>query len=183
MALTHSNPMEIGDPAPPFSLPGTDGRDYSLDSFSESKALLVVFTCNHCPYAQAYEERLVKIQQDYRDRGLFAVAISSNDAARYPEDSFELMKKRAVEQGYNFPYLYDESQEVAKAYDAACTPDIYLFDGAQKLVYHGRIDDSWKDPRKVTREDLRHAIDATLADQPVDFDVLPAMGCSIKWKS
>lgn len=178
----HSKGMALGTKAPPLSLPGVDGRTWSLDDFADAKVLVVVFTCNHCPYAQAAEDRLIAIQRDYADRGVRIVAINPNDAERYPEDSFEAMQERAQRKGYNFPYLYDASQEVARAYDAACTPDIFVFDADRRLTYNGRLDDNWRDPSAVTRHDLRAAIEATLAGRPIDFEVVPSMGCSIKWK-
>lgn len=182
MALAHSNGMERGTRAPNFDLPGVDGKRYSLDSFQDAKVLVVVFTCNHCPYAQAAEERLIAIQRDYAERGVQLVAISSNDAERYQQDSFDNMQKRAAAQGYIFPYLYDETQQTARAYDAACTPDIFVFDDKRALRYNGRIDDNWQVPQEVTREDLRSALDAVLEGNEIDFEVVPSMGCSIKWK-
>jgi len=174
--------MPLGTPAPGFSLPGVDGKTWSLDSFSDAELLIVVFTCNHCPYAVASEDRLLEIQADYRDKGVRLVAISANDAAKYPDDSFDEMKKRAAEKRFSFPYLYDESQEVARAYDAACTPDIFVFDRDRKLIYNGRIDDNWQKPAEVTRRDLRAVLDAALKGESVDFEHVPSMGCSIKWK-
>lgn len=182
MPVMHSKGMPIGTPAPPFSLPGVDGKTYSLDSFADAELLVVVFTCNHCPYAKACEDRLMEIHHDYRDRGVELVAINPNDAEKYPDDSFEKMKERAASKGFNFPYLRDESQEVARAYDAACTPDIFVFDRDRKLVYNGRIDDNWQEPEKVTRRDLREVLDAALEGRTVDFEHVPSMGCSIKWK-
>jgi len=172
--------LALGSPAPPFSLPSTDGRTISLDSFSEP-ALLVIFTCNHCPIAQAYEDRLIELARDYAGR-VGVVAINPNDDIRYPEDSFEKMKERAAQKGFPFPYLRDASQEVARAYGAQCTPDPFLFDASRRLVYAGRIDDSPRDPSRVSRRDLRLAIDATLSGRPIEFDVHPAVGCSIKWR-
>jgi len=182
MALMHSKGMAVGTAAPAFSLPGVDGKTWSLDSFEDAKLLVVVFTCNHCPYAIASEDRLLKIQADYGNKGVQLVAINPNDADHYPADSFDNMKKRAAEKGFTFPYLYDESQSVARAYDAACTPDIFVFDRDRKLVYNGRIDDNWQKPESVTRRDLRAVLDAALEDRAVDFKHVPSMGCSIKWK-
>ena len=178
----HSNGMPIGNPAPPFSLPGVDGATRSLDSFADAEILVVMFTCNHCPYAQACEDRLIAIQEDYRARGVQLVAINPNDDEKYPDDSFERMKERAEKRGFNFPYLRDQSQEVARAYDAACTPDIFVFDRDRKLIYNGRIDDNWQQPERVTRRDLREVLDAALEGRAVDFEHVPSMGCSIKWK-
>ncbi len=183
MALKYSNGMAVGTPAPDFSLPGIDGKTHTLASYSDAAVLVVVFTCNHCPYAKACEGRLIAIQKDYLDKGVRLLAINPNNAQAYPDDSFENMQARAREKGFNFPYLYDESQTVARAYDAACTPDIFVFDAARKLTYNGRIDDNWQDESKVTRRDLRAALDATLAKQAMPFEVVASMGCSIKWKT
>jgi peroxiredoxin len=174
--------MELGTQAPPFDLPATDGKTYSLASFADAPVLVVVFTCNHCPYAKAVEDRLMALQREYAPRGVRIVAINPNDEVAYPDDSFAAMVERAKSKGFNFPYLRDASQDVARAYDAACTPDIFVFDAARKLTYNGRFDDSWQDPAKVQRQDLRRALDAALSHRPVDFDVVPSMGCSIKWK-
>lgn len=182
MALAYSKGMPIGTPAPAFSLPGVDGRDWSLDSFADATVLVAVFTCNHCPYAKAVEDRLVAIQDDYEGKGVRLVGINPNDDERYPDDSFEAMKVRADEKGFNFPYLRDDTGAVARAYDAACTPDVFVFDRDRRLVYNGRIDDNWQEPRAVTRHDLRLVLDAALAGTAVDFEPIPSMGCSIKWK-
>jgi peroxiredoxin len=178
----HSKGMPVGNPAPSFSLPGVDGTAWSLDSFADAQLLVVVFTCNHCPYAIASEDRLLELQSAYEGRGVQLVAISSNDTQKYPDDSFDEMKARAADKGFNFPYLYDESQDVARAYDAACTPDVFVFDRERKLVYNGRIDDNWQEPDQVTRQDLRSVLDAALEGRTVDFEHVPSMGCSIKWK-
>jgi peroxiredoxin len=182
MPVMHSNGMPIGTSAPAFSLPGVDGETRSLDSFSDAELLVVVFTCNHCPYAIACEDRLIAIQDDYRDQGVQLVAINPNDDEKYPDDSFDKMKERAAAKGFNFPYLRDESQEVARAYDAACTPDVFVFDRERKLLYNGRVDDNWKEPAQVTRRELRAVLDAALEGKTVDFEHVPSMGCSIKWK-
>jgi len=181
--VAYSKGMPVGTSAPAFSLPGVDGRNYSLDSFREATLLVVIFTCNHCPYAQALEQRFIDLQRDYEGKGVRLVAISSNDARSYPEDSFDNMRERAAQNGWNYPYLHDESQAVARAYDAACTPDIFVFDAERKLRYNGRCDDNWREADKVTRQDLRRALDSLLAGRAVDFDVHPALGCSIKWKA
>jgi peroxiredoxin len=183
MALTYSKGMALGTPAPPFSLPATDGKTYSLNDFREAKTLVVVFTCNHCPYAMASEDRLIALQRDYADRGVRFVAINPNDDRAYPDDSFDNMVKRAKAKKFNFPYLRDESQEIAQAYDAACTPDIFVFGRDRTLVYNGRIDDNWKNEEAVTRHDLREVLDALVEDrEPRLPDVVPSMGCSIKWR-
>lgn len=183
MALTYSTGVEIDTPAPTFSLPATDGKTYSLDSFKDAKVLVIVFTCNHCPYAKASEDRLIEIQKGYAKRGVQIVLINPNDDAAYPEDSFSHMVARAKEKKYPFPYLRDASQEVARAYRAVCTPDIFVYDEQRHLRYHGRIDDNWQEPTKVTRHDLRLALDAIVDRTPLAFQPTASMGCSIKWKS
>ena len=172
--------------------PSIDGRSYSLASFADAHALVVIFTCNHCPYAKAVEDRLVALQRDYLARGVRLCAINPNDDQAYPDDSFPAMVERAKQKGFNFPYLRDQSQAVARAYDAACTPDIFFFgperaagdaaDQGRKLVYNGRLDDNWKEPSKVQRHDLRRVLDLTLESRPLDFEPVASMGCSIKWK-
>ena len=178
----HSKGMPVGNPAPPFSLPGVDGNMWSLDSFTDAQVLVVVFTCNHCPYAIASEDRLLECDSVKSSLGRDKLDVIFNDAEKYPDDSFAQMKKRAADKGFTFPYLYDESQEVARAYDAACTPDIFVFDRDRKLLYNGRIDDNWQHPDQVERQDLRSVLDAALEGRAVDFEHVPSMGCSIKWK-
>ncbi len=173
--------LMLGESAPSFNLPGVDGEDHSLDDYSDRAAVVVLFTCNHCPYAQANEDRLVEVQRDYAAKGVQLLAINPNDSVNYPEDSFENMVKRAKAKGFNFPYLRDRSQEVAKAFGAVCTPEMFLFDKERRLRYRGRVDDNWEHPEKVTRRYLRDALDAVLAGQEVADDWEPAIGCSIKW--
>ncbi|HEX9759043.1 MAG TPA: thioredoxin family protein [Nitrospiria bacterium] len=173
--------LAIGDQAPAFTLPGVDGKTYSLDSFKDKKIIVVMFTCNHCPYVQAYEPRLVDIQRETRDQGVAFVAINANETLNYPEDDFPKMVKRAKEKNYNFPYLRDETQEVADAYGAHFTPEIFLFDQERRLRYTGRIDDHWQDPKKAQSHDLRNAIEALLAHQDIEVPETHAMGCTIKW--
>jgi len=183
--ITQSGPetLPIGAKAPDFAqLPGTDGKHYSLASFAEAKVLVISFTCNHCPYAQAYEDRFTALAREFAPKGVAFVAINPNDALSYPEDSFEKMKVRAQEKGFPFPYLVDESQEVAKAYGAVCTPHIFVFNSERKLAYEGRIDDNWKNPSAAKSQDLRNAITDVLAGQPVRTPNTNPMGCSIKWK-
>jgi len=181
--MTTSQGLAPGTPAPSFAgLEGVDGKRWGLGDFADAEALVIVFTCNHCPVAKAYEDRLVAIDRDYRPKGVRLVAINPNDAERYPDDSLAAMKERAAAKGFGFPYLQDATQEVAKGYGAACTPDPFVFDEERKLVYNGRIDDNWKDPSAVTTRDLRKVLDAVLAGETLDFEVQPAMGCSIKWK-
>lgn len=182
MALTYSKGMPIGTRAPAFELPGTDGNTYHLKSFRDAKVLVVVFTCNHCPYAQASENRLIQIQNDYADKGVQLVLINSNDDTAYPEDSFEHMVRRAKEKNYPFPYLRDETQKVAHSFNAACTPDVFVFDNERALRYSGRIDDNWQEPDQVTRHELREALDCVLENKEIPFEPKPSMGCSIKWK-
>ena len=178
----YSNGMPAGTPAPTFDLPGVDGRSYALAAFADAPVLVVIFTCNHCPYARAVEDRLIALQRDYQARGVRLCAINPNDDKAYPDDAFPAMVERAQQKGFNFPYLRDESQQVARAYDAACTPDIFVFDQSRKLVYNGRLDDNWQQPDKVQRHDLRRVLDLTLEGRPLDFEPVPSMGCSIKWK-
>lgn len=175
--------MKIGDPAPAFSLPGTDGRMHSLEDLSDKPVLVVVFSCNHCPYVQAYEDRLVAIQRDYAASGVQLVAINSNDDVNYPEDGFEQMVERARAKGFNFPYLRDASQAVARAYGATHTPQLFVFDRERTLRYTGKIDDNWQNPRAVTRRYLREALDALLAGRAPAEAQTHAIGCTIKWKS
>ena len=180
MALTKSTMVKLGSPANDFSLPDTNGDKVSLRDF-ESGALVVIFTCNHCPYAKAVEERLIVLGNEYQGQADF-VLISSNETENFPDDAPEKMAERHTEKSYPFPYLFDETQEVAKAYGAVCTPDIFLYSRNRKLEYRGRLDDNWKEPEKVTREELRMAIDAVLNRDKIDFDQIPSMGCNIKWK-
>ena len=168
--------------APDFELPGTDGRTHSLKSLSDKKALVVIFSCNHCPYVQAYEDRIIELQRDYAGKGVQVVAINSNEDVNHPDDSFDNMVKRARDRKFNFLYLRDESQRVAKAYGATNTPHIFLFDDKRGLRYTGKIDDNWQEPGKVKRRYLREAIDAVLAGKPVAEPETFAIGCTIKWK-
>jgi len=173
--------LHIGSPAPDFSLPATDGKIYSLDSFKDKKAIVVVFSCNHCPYVQAYEDRMIEMQHDYKEKGVSLVAINSNETVNYPEDNFKEMVKRAKKKGFNFPYLRDETQQVATAYGATHTPEFFLFDAERKLRYHGRLDDNWQNPAAVTKRYLHDAIDAVLAGKPVVLPETHSIGCTIKW--
>jgi peroxiredoxin len=174
--------MKIGDPAPAFSLPGIDGRTHSLDGLADKPVLVVVFSCNHCPYVQAYEDRLVAIQRDYGGRGVQLIAINSNDDVNYPEDSFEQMVARAKARGFNFLYLRDNSQATARAYGATHTPQLFVFDQDRKLRYTGKIDDNWQNPGAVTRHYLRDVIEALLAGRAPAEAQTHAIGCTIKWK-
>jgi peroxiredoxin len=184
MALTASTMLPLGSQAPDFRLPDTDGNLVSLGDFRDAPALLVIFLCNHCPYVKHVRHELAKLTREYRDKGVASVGINSNDVASYPDDRPELMAREKAEVGYPFPYLYDETQEVAQAYQAACTPDFYVFDRDRKLVYRGQMDDSRPgNDLPVTGSDLRAALDAVLAGQPVPEVQRPSMGCNIKWKA
>jgi peroxiredoxin len=186
MALTPSNMLPLGTVAPFFSLPDTvSERTLSLNDIRGEQATVIMFTCNHCPYVIHVNEGIVALSKDYTFRGVSFVAISSNDVEHYPQDSPEKMTALAAEVGYDFPYLYDESQAVALAYDAACTPDFYVFDADLKLVYRGRIDGSrpgMNTPVPVTGVDMRHALESVLAGKPQTEIQYPSMGCNIKWK-
>jgi len=182
MTLLNSLQLPMGKDIIPFSLPATDGSGYGPVDFKDKRVLVVIFMCNHCPYVQAVIDRLIAIQADYAERGVQLLGINANDSENYPEDSFEAMQEWVEEKGINFPYLHDESQEVARSYQAQCTPDIYVFDEKRKLAYHGRIDDNWQEEDKVTKKDLRAALDALVEGKPVHEDQHPSMGCSIKWK-
>lgn len=183
MALTPSTMLELGTPAPHFRLPDTQGRLLTPDDFKDAKALLVVFMCNHCPYVKHIRGALAAFAREFQPQGLAMVGINANDAAKYPDDSPEKMVDEVAEAGYSFPYLYDETQETAKAYRAACTPDFFLFDKDRKLVYRGQFDDSRPgNNRPVTGKDLREAVTATLAGRAVNPDQKPSIGCNIKWK-
>ncbi len=177
--------LPLGTPAPPFSLrDAVSGQIYSLDSFAGKTTLLVMFICHHCPYVVHVEHGIAKMGRDYKDTGLGIIGISSNDPAQYPDDAPPRLKEMAERLGFTFPFCFDETQDVAKAYRAACTPDFYLFDRDRRLVYRGQLDDSRPGNNKpVTGRDLRAAIDAALAGKPVDRNQKASIGCSIKWKS
>jgi len=173
--------LPLGEKAPDFSLPGVDGRTYSLQSFSDKPVLAVMFTCNHCPYVQAYEDRLIAVQRDFADRGVQLVAINANETQNYPEDDFPKMVQRAKMKNYNFPYLRDEDQSVAEAYGAHYTPEIFLLDRERRLRYTGRIDDNWQNPKAARSHDLRSAVEALLDGRAVSQPETHAIGCTIKW--
>jgi thiol-disulfide isomerase/thioredoxin len=180
-----STMLPLGTSAPEFSLPDVvSGGTLSLDQLASDKATVVMFLCNHCPYVKHVNEELVRLASDYMPRGVSFVAISSNDVERYPEDSPEEMRRLAAELGYPFPYLYDETQEVARAYQAACTPDFYIFDGARRLVYRGQLDGSRPSTdTPVTGRDVRAALDAVLDGRDVNEEQIASIGCGIKWKN
>jgi len=182
MVQTASTMLELGSPAPDFCLPDTHGRQVCRDDFRDKPALLVVFMCNHCPFVKHIQRQLAAVIAEYQPKGLAAVGINSNDVANHPDDSPEKMAEEAERVGYTFPYLYDETQEVAKAYRAACTPDFFLFDAERKLVYRGQFDDARpKNDAPVTGKDLRAAIEAVLEGGPMP-EQKPSIGCNIKWK-
>jgi peroxiredoxin len=182
MVRTASTMLPLGRVAPDFLLKNIDGQPVCLADFREAKALVVIFMCNHCPYVKHVAPELVRVVADYRGRSVAFVGINSNDAQAYPDDSFENMQREAASQGYRFPYLFDPTQEVAKAYHAACTPDIFVFDHQRRLVYRGQLDDSRpKSDRPLTGRDLRQALDCLLTGQPVPSEQRPSIGCNIKW--
>jgi len=184
MARTPSTMLELGTPAPAFRLPDFDGRMHALDDFSARPALLVVFMCEHCPFVRHVRGALAAFAREYAPRGLGMVAINSNDLEAYPQDGPDAMRRESAELDYVFPYLVDATQAVAKAYRAACTPDIFLFDGDRRLVYRGQFDGSRPgNGVPVTGADLRAAVDALLAGRPVPPEQRPSVGCNIKWKA
>ncbi|UCG57434.1 MAG: thioredoxin family protein [Phycisphaerales bacterium] len=183
MVRTASTMLALGTAAPHFSLPDTKGEKVSLTGFREAPALLVIFMCNHCPFVKHILKGLVDLVGEYQAKGVAVVGVNSNDVENYPEDSPQNMAKVAQDNDFTFPYLYDETQEVAKAYRAACTPDFFLFDANRSLVYRGQMDDSRPgNGVPVTGADLRTAIDAVLQAKPVPEDQKPSVGCNIKWK-
>jgi peroxiredoxin len=183
MALTASTMLPLGSQAPAFRLPDTDGNLVSLDEFREAPALLVIFLCNHCPYVKHIRHDLAKLTREYGLKGVASLGINANDVANYPDDRPDLMAREKTEVGYSFPYLFDETQEVAKAYQAACTPDFYVFDRNRKLVYRGQMDGSRPGNNvAVSGGDLRAALDAVLTGRSVPELQKPSMGCNIKWK-
>jgi peroxiredoxin len=205
MALTYSEPVRIGMPAPQFPSSGllaTNSIRQHLSDFRYARVLVMVFMCNHCPYVKAVRGRINQLAKDYQSHKVQVIGINSNDSIRYPDDSFEAMKREAAEQGYDFPYLWDETQEVARAYGAVCTPDFFVFENTEAeefreadreselekdrdrfvLRYRGRLDDNWKDESQVKRRDLAGAIEDILAGRQYAEEQIPSMGCSIKWK-
>lgn len=185
MAPTPSNMVPLGTPAPDFTLPdAVSGRTLSLAELRSDKATVIMFICNHCPFVKHVQHELARLARDYAPKGVSFIAINSNDIEAYPEDAPDKMKAVAEAVGYTFPYLFDETQEVARAYRAACTPDIFIYDGDLKLAYRGQLDDSRPgNGIPVTGRDVRRALDALLAGQPVDPNQRPSIGCNIKWKN
>lgn len=187
MSKTYSEMLPLGSAAPAFDLPIANphvddrgGAARSLADYADAEALVVVFMCNHCPYVHAVEDRLIALARDYAPRGVQVVGICSNDAERYPQDDFDVMAERAREKGYPFPYLRDDSQEVARSYGAVCTPDFFVYDTDRTLVYRGRLDDG-RPGREPTQHDLRRALDELLEIGEITVEQVPSMGCNIKW--
>ena len=183
MAELDTYHLKAGDPAPPFALPGVDGRTWTLSDFQDRQLLLVVFWCNHCPYVQAWEGRMVELGRRYGPRGVGIVLVNANDAVAYPDDGFESMLARAREKQYPFPYLRDDTQEVAHAYGALVTPHPMLFDRERRLLFQGRIDDSHDHPERVKERYLERALDQALAGTAVRPSSLPVVGCTVKWRA
>ncbi|MCI4369451.1 MAG: thioredoxin family protein [Thermoplasmata archaeon] len=183
MAELSTFALHTGDLAPGFDLPGVDGKHHSLSEFAGSKLLVVTFWCNHCPYVQAWEGRTIELARRYATRSVQFVLISSNDVRSYPSDGFPAMVERARDKGYPFPYLWDESQAVARSYGALVTPHPMLFDRERRLVFQGRIDDNHEHPEAVRHQYLAQAIDRALAGKPMEKSELPVLGCSVKWRS
>ncbi|MEP7147155.1 MAG: thioredoxin family protein [bacterium] len=177
-----SSNNDPGSPIIDFSLKGIDGKFYSPEKFKDAEIFVIIFQCNHCPYVKAVMDRFVSLQEKYMDKKVQLIGINSNDPVAYPEDSFENMIRFAEKYNINFPYLADDTQQTAREYGAVCTPDIYVYDKERKLRYRGRLDDSWKDKSKITSKDLENAIELLLLGKKIDFQQIPSMGCSIKWK-
>ena len=182
MALLKSINVPLGTKAVDFRLKGIDGKMHSLADYDAKEVLVIIIMSNHCPYVHAVDDRLIQLQEKFAERNVQLIGINPNDGIKYPDDNFENMVKRAKEKGYNFPYLRDEDQAVAKKYKAQCTPDIYVYNRERELCYHGQIDDNWQHPEKVTSHDLSDAIEALLGGNKPSSDQYPSMGCSIKWK-
>lgn len=182
MSLLESEKVPLGSLLPSFQLPDPNGKIYSSDQISGSTGLLLVVTCNHCPYAQAIWPRLIRFAGEILSLGVKTVAVNPNIRPDYPDDSPEMMRAKIKEWEIPFPYLVDESQEVARKLKAMCTPDIYLYDSDQKLFYHGRMDDNWKNEKQVSRKELEYAVHQLVKGNPAPINQMPSMGCSIKWK-
>ncbi|MBK7228748.1 MAG: thioredoxin family protein [Ignavibacteriales bacterium] len=178
----NDNKLKIDSVIPSFSLTGVDDKTYNLNSFLDKKILIIIFSCNHCPYVQAYEDRIISLQNEFEKDGVQIIAINSNDDVKYPDDSFAEMKKRSALKGFNFPYLRDETQGIAKAFGATHTPQVFLFDYERKLKYEGKIDDNWQEPDKVKSQYLRDAILEVLNGKEVSVPETFSIGCTIKWK-
>jgi len=177
-----TNKLKIGSPLPDFNLKGTDEKFYSPETYKNKKILVIIFSCNHCPYVRAYEDRMIEIQKEFGNRGVQIIAVNSNEESGYPEDSFENMKIRSAEKKFNFPYVRDEDQKIAEEFDASHTPEIFVFDQERKLAYHGKIDDNWQEPGKVKSRYLKDAITQLLNGEEVSVPETFSIGCTIKWK-
>jgi peroxiredoxin len=182
MALTESRDLPLGTPCPDFRLPSVEGKPVARDDLAAAKALVVMFICNHCPYVQAVEDRIIALGREYGPRGVQLVGICSNDPTDYPDDRPERLLARWRDKRYGFPYLIDESQAAARAFNAVCTPDLYVFDGDRNLAYHGRLDDDWQHPGKVKRRELAAALDEILEGSAPSAPQTHSIGCSIKWR-
>lgn len=178
-----TNKLKIGSSLPDFNLKGVDEKYYSPLTFKDKKILVIIFSCNHCPYVQAYEDRIKNIQKEFVNKGVQVIAINSNEESGYPEDSFDNMKIRAANKNFNFPYLRDEEQVIAEEFDASHTPEIFVFDVDRKLVYHGKIDDNWKEPERVKAQYLKDAIEQILKGAEVSVPETFSIGCTIKWRT
>lgn len=175
--------LNLGSPAPDFSLKGVDGQQHSLHDLTGENGVAAIFSCNHCPYVRAYEDRMIELGKAYQAKGVPFVLINANDPVNYPDDNFEAMQQRAQEKGYPFPYLQDETQEVARAYGAERTPEVFLFDRDLTLQYHGRVDDNYEDPSAVQHEYLKDALEAVLNGETPSVQTTEPVGCTIKWTS
>ena len=183
MVRTASTMLPLGTQAPDFTLANTDGQRVSLSDFRDKKALVIIFMCNHCPYVKHVAPELTRVSNEYMPKGVGFIGINSNDVIAHPEDNPEMMKAEVAKQGYKFPYLYDAEQSIAIAYNAACTPDIFVFDSDHRLVYRGQLDDSRpKTDKPLNGKDLRTALDSILAGKLVSSEQRPSIGCNIKWK-
>lgn len=182
MALTYTPGAELGESFHHFQLKDVEGRKFDTQEIPDENGIVLMFICNHCPYVQAIEDRLIDLGREYKDKKVSFFAICSNDPTDHPEDAPQELLRRSREKSYPFPYLVDENQDVAKAFGAVCTPDLFVYDEKKHLFYRGRLDDSWKAPEKVKKRDLSVALDLMLDRQPPPQDQIPSMGCSIKWK-
>lgn len=182
MVLLNSENSRLGQKAPYFSLESIFDENVSLAQFQDAPATVIMFICNHCPYVQAVEDRYIQLARDCEELSVPVIGICSNDPTDYPDDSKEALRKRWKEKGYNFPYLIDETQQVAKDYGVVCTPEFFILDSNQSIAYHGQLDNNWKEPSKVKRRDLWECLNALLKSQKLPFEPKPSMGCSIKWK-
>lgn len=181
--MERTEASNIGSTMPEFSLPGTDGKEYTQNYFDNAKACLVVFTCNHCPYVKGSEEKLIETVKKYQNDGLKVLTISANDAVQYPEDSFENMQKKAAEMNLPYPYLYDETQSIAKKFDAACTPECFLYNSEKQLAFHGAINNSPRNPENASENFIEQAIQQVIETGKATPAFINPIGCSVKWKN